>query len=79
MRDVHFGFWACVWPRSVTRMVVTAICQPRGRPLAGGAEIRNPELSAHPDSLGRFGTAVESHIKKGMFKIQDAMIMAYER
>jgi len=47
MRDAHFGFWARVWPRDVTRAVVTEICQPRGRPpLAGGAEIRNPELSA---------------------------------
>jgi len=47
MRDAHFGFGARVWPRDVTRAVVTAICQPRGRPpLAGGAEIRNPELSA---------------------------------
>jgi len=46
MRDAHFGFWAHVWPQDVTHAVVTAICQPRERPpLAGGAEIRNPELS----------------------------------
>jgi len=58
MRDAHFGFWARVWPRDVTRTVVTEICQPCGRPpLARGAEIRNPELSAtvgrqHLDEYG---------------------------
>jgi len=61
MRDAHFGFWARVWPRDVTRAVVTAICQPRGRPpLRRGAEIRNPELSViswlNP-SIGYFGTS----------------------